>query len=165
MHTNKPSCFTALTAPVVAITTAGAPTAGGEFTLTCTVTVVKGLVVQPTVEWVDAGNMIVMSDEDGITVRTVDNALDLMFNPLLTSHGGQYTCRATINIESINITNLQNGRSQNVIVTSEYGCYFGNNVIFSFPLLQFPHHQLRSLPVRLAPSLLALFLHSPASQH
>ena len=121
MHINMFSNFTALTAPVVAITTTNTSTAGYVFTLTCTVTVVGDLVVQPKVEWVDSESIM-----DGVS--TVMNngrvfTLDLVFNPLNTSHGGQYTCRATIDIESINITNLQNNFSHNVIVRSETGCY------------------------------------------
>ena len=129
MHMDKSSHSTALTAPVVVITTTGTPTAGAMFTLTCNVTVVEGLIVPPTIEWVDAGGMIIASDEDGIIVNNAVSTLDLVFNPLNTSHGGEYTCRATINIQSINITNLLNSHSQNVIVQSEDSCYFSNGSV------------------------------------
>ena len=112
---------------MVAINTTSTPTAEDVFTLSCTVTVVEGLVVQPNVEWVDSESIV----EGAGTVMTKGRVftLDLVFNPLHTSHGGQYTCRATINIESINITNLLNSSSQNITVKSKNGCYFGKMLL------------------------------------
>ena len=108
---------------MVAITPTGTSTAGSMYTLTCTVTVVENLVAQPTVEWLDSDSMTVMSGSD-ITVGSVMRSgsmstLTLEFNPLHTSHGGQYTCRATINIPNI-VTDLSNSAAMNIIVQSMY---------------------------------------------
>ena len=90
----------ALPAPVVDITPTGDSVAGSMYTLTCTVTVVENLVAEPTVEWLDSKQYTVTSGSD-ITVGSVMSSgssmstLTLEFNPLHTSHGGQYTCRAT----------------------------------------------------------------------
>ena len=113
--------YTALKAPVVIIETAGTPTAEEMLTLTCRVTVVGGLTVQPDVEWVDSGGSAVMSSVSNVTVGGLmrngnEFTLDLEFSPLHTSHGGQYTCSAIINIESIGVSGLNGSTSQAVIV-------------------------------------------------
>ena len=98
--------FTALTAPMVAIDTPSLTTAGEVLILICRVTVVEGLTVQPDVVWLDFEGDPVMSGVNHVTVGIVmrndtESILGLQFSPLHTSHGGQYTCRATINIPSI----------------------------------------------------------------
>ena len=116
--------YAALTAPVLAIDIAGSTTAGELLTLTCRVTVVEGLTVQPDVEWVDSGGSVVTSVND-VTVGSVMRSsnvstLVLEFNPLHTLHGGQYTCKATINIQSIDVSGLSGNSSQNVTVQSKH---------------------------------------------
>ena len=101
---------TALNAPVVTIDTVGTPTAGEMLTLTCRVTVVEGLTVQPDVEWVDSVSIVIINGSE--------STLDLEFSPLHTSHGGMYTCIASINIPLISVIDLSNNFSENVIVQS-----------------------------------------------
>ena len=122
-------CFlpsTAFTAAVVTITTTGSAIAGEMLTLTCRVTVVEGLTVQLDVEWLDSGGSgAVMNGGDDVNVSNVmrsgsESTLDLKFSPLRTSHGGQYTCRATINVPLINISDLSNSSCQDVIVQSKF---------------------------------------------
>ena len=93
---------------MIDIHSSGASTAGQAHTLTCTATVVENLVVEPTLEWLDTdrnrvgGNSITV----GPPVTTGTNTtLTLTFNPLHTSHGGRYTCRATVNIPAISSVN------------------------------------------------------------
>ena len=134
---------TALTAPMVAIDTAGSATAGELLTLTCRVIVVEDLTVQPDVEWVVPGGSAVMSAVNNVTVVNVsrngrESALDLEFSPLQTFHGGQYTCRAIIDIQSINVTGLSGSSSQNVTVQSKHcnefdACKFMRWFLFSSP--------------------------------
>ena len=113
-----------LPAPMVAIATTGNSVAGSMYTLTCTVTVVENLVAQPTVEWLYSNNTVVMNGSD-ITVGSVMSsgssmfALTLEFNPLHTSHGGQYICRATHGIPDLNITNPSGSTLENVKVQSK----------------------------------------------
>ena len=116
---------TALTPPVVAIGMVGLTVAGDMFTLSCRVTVVEGLVAQPDVIWVDSGGNAVMSGVNDVNVGNVmrsgrESTLGLEFNPLHTSHGGQYICRATINIPSIGVSGLSGSSSQNVVVQSKH---------------------------------------------
>ena len=77
-------------------------TAGDKLQLTCNVTTVDNLVESAlvTVQW--SGDSV---GSDGVTEdNTTDNGVStLTFNPLLASHGAQYTCQAMINISSISV--------------------------------------------------------------
>ena len=77
-------------------------TAGDELQLICTVTTVDNLVESAlfTVQW--SGDSV-GSDEVTEDNTTNSGVSTLTFNPLLTSHGAQYTCQAMINISSINV--------------------------------------------------------------
>ena len=113
---------TALTAPVVAISITGSTTAGETLTLTCKVTVMEGLTVQPDIEWVDSGGSAITSGVNDVAVGSVmrsgvESTLDLEFSPLHTSHGGQYTCRAII---SIGVSGLSGSSSEDIIIQSNY---------------------------------------------
>ena len=93
---------------MIDIHSSGASTAGQAHILTCTATVVENLVVVPTLEWLDTDRNIV--GDNSITVAPpvttgINTTLTLTFDPLHTSHGGRYTCRATINIPVISIVN------------------------------------------------------------
>ena len=91
--------FRALTSPMVAIAKTGLTTAGDVLILTCRVIV---YMEWPYVEWVDSRGIIwlwIMNITVGNVMRSGrEFTLDLEFSPLHTSHGGQYTCIATINI-------------------------------------------------------------------
>ena len=81
----------------VTITSSGAPISGGTYNLTCTVETN----VPPTVQWLYSSNgTAVVTNGSNITVGTerTTNAtiFTLSFNPLHTSHGGQYTCQSKI---------------------------------------------------------------------
>ena len=92
-------------------------TAGEEFQLTCSVSVVEHLIAQPTVQWsggsVDSGNGVTQSDT---THSGVMSMRTLTFSHLRTSYGAQYTCQADINISSISVTRSE---SRDVMVQSK----------------------------------------------
>ena len=99
-----------------------APSAGESYTLTCTVEVVERLVVTPDVEWLDPDNKVITTGGD-ITVGSPETSgttttLTLTFNPLHTSHGGEYTCRANITVDGISV-DVTSSDSFNVIVQSK----------------------------------------------
>ena len=87
------------------------PLAGDSYTLTCTVQVVEGLVVKPVVQWLDPFSNAIVNGSDFTVGNPVTNGttttLTLTFNPLHTSHGGRYTCQAsvTVNVVSISVSN------------------------------------------------------------
>ena len=99
---------------MIDIRASGASTAGQAHILTCTATVVENLVVEPTLEWLDTDRHVV-GDNDisvGSSVTTGTNTtLTLTFDPLHTSHGGRYTCRARINIPAISFSNSNEANS------------------------------------------------------
>ena len=108
---------------IVSGETAG--TAGESYLLTCTTEVVQllGLIRTPDVEWLDIDNNVVATGGD-ITVGNpgtsgTTTTLTLTFNPLHTSHGGEYTCRANITIQEISIIDLSNTDSMDIIVQSK----------------------------------------------
>ena len=121
----KLTFFTALTAPMVAINTVSVPIAGEMLTLTCRVTVVGGLTVQPDIVWLVSGGSAVRSGVNNVTINNVvrngsESTVGLEFSSLHTSDGGQYTCRATINMQLIGVSDLRGNSSQNVIIQSKH---------------------------------------------
>ena len=57
----------------------------------------------PTVEWVGPdGNVIEESDGNrtlgDIMIRGIISTFSLTFNPVLSSDGGRYTCRTSVNV-------------------------------------------------------------------
>ena len=75
-------------------------TAGQSYNLTCTVTL-DGITGSPTIEWLDPNNNPLLNSSS-VTVKNsvmVNNSAydrTLAFSSLRTSHGGQYTCQATL---------------------------------------------------------------------
>ena len=96
----------ALPLPIISIVGEGSSLAGENFTVTCTSSVVAGLsdgVVVAT-SWTDSEGNPLQSDT---TLMSGSNtSLALVFNPLLTSHSGQYICTATISIVELSIQQM-----------------------------------------------------------
>ena len=65
------------------------PTAGDNFTLTCTVTSDR----PPSLSWTGSGKGVVVHSQ---TVNGFTSTLVIEFSPLRTSHGGAYTCLSSI---------------------------------------------------------------------
>ena len=88
-----------------------------ELQLTCTVTTVEYLVTSALVTVYWSGGSV---GNDGVTEDNTTNSRvnTLTFNPLLTSHGAQYTCHAMISIPSIDVL-VTSSNSTNVIVQSK----------------------------------------------
>ena len=100
----------------ISISVTGVPTAGEEYNLTCSVIVSAG---SPSIQWqycngsnvTTGGDITVGSQEtSGTTVTT----LTLTFNPLHTSHGGEYSCRSVVQ------GTVERTAMENVTVQSEY---------------------------------------------
>lgn len=120
-----PLCPPALPPPGITIRTEGNPIAGQQYSLICTVTVVEDLVVEPSVAWLNSNDDPV-SGED-ITVGNTERmgtttTLTLVFQPLHTSHGGAYTCRASISVAEISLSDLSSTSSADVNVASKLVC-------------------------------------------
>ena len=127
----------ALPVPEVAIHNTGNTTTGEMYTLSCTATVVENLVVVPNIQWeysngseVEGGSTFTLSAMVTSGNTTTHN---LTFSPLRTSHGGEYTCRAIINIPSISISGLNRSQSTDIVVQSKLLACF---TVFCSSLLQ-----------------------------
>ncbi len=80
---------------------------GTEYTLLCTVTGIPGMTLPPSVEWVGTDGDVIEGSDGNRTVSAVMSqgtvsTLSLTFNPVLSSDGGKYTCRASINVPWMN---------------------------------------------------------------
>ena len=76
---------------IVSITTSGNNTAGQNYSLLCSATVI-GSTDLPTITWLDSMNNTVPSGM--ITTAGITSALT--FNQLAASYAGTYTCSATV---------------------------------------------------------------------
>ena len=77
----------------ISISATGVPTAGEEYNLTCHVIVSAGT---PTIQWqYSNGNMVATGGDITVTSGSI-TTLILTFNPLHTSHGGEYICRSVV---------------------------------------------------------------------
>ena len=74
-------------------------TAGQPFSVECSFQVPANLTRPPTVQWLNSAGSVVSETDP------------LIFSPLLTSHGGVYTCNVTISIPELNITLTEYGNT------------------------------------------------------
>ena len=68
---------------------------GDSYTVECVVTDIPYLFVPPTVELIGPADSVLVTDMGFTLAHTVD--------PVMTSHAGQYTCRASIMIASVSV--------------------------------------------------------------
>ena len=77
--------------------------AGQPLSLTCTVTVVEYLIVRLQVEWIPPDGSVISTDGNpsvggAPVVSGTLSTRNITFSSLQTSHAGQYTCWAYLNI-------------------------------------------------------------------
>ena len=106
----------------MSITSPPLTTAGEDLSVICNATVVEFLVTTPTLRWFNPdGSMITTTGNPTVpgsaSATGVVSILELTFSPLRTSHGGQYRCRASIDIE--NVASEQTNMTADVTVQSE----------------------------------------------
>ena len=107
----------------MAIHGTGSTAAGEMYTLSCTATVVENLVVVPNIQWEYSNGSVVNSGSSFALSAMITSGNttthNLTFSPLRTSHGGEYTCRAIINIPSISISGLNGSQFSGVVIQSK----------------------------------------------
>ena len=96
------------------ISESGTAVAGDTLSLTCTVDVS----LPPAVQWIHPNSSVITNSSNisvgpPVTAGNITN-LTLTFNPLLTSHGGQYTCQSEVDVGS----SVQNS-THNITVRSK----------------------------------------------
>ena len=92
---------------------------------------VEGLVVDPNVVWLDSNGMTVSGLDITVGRPSTEGSVvtrNLIFSILHTSHGGEYTCQASISVSRISIENLSNSSSTRITVQSMLICYYINHV-------------------------------------
>ena len=123
-------------------TSSGTMSPGSSITLSCTVGVVEGLIVQPAIVWtkqaVSVDGDTALNNISVGAVRT-NNTVTLSFNSINTSDAGQYTCTATVNVSAINIT-VTNTSMVDIRLQSEWvhGFFITYNVFISSPTVPSP---------------------------
>ena len=111
----------ALPLPEVIVNPDDSTTVGDVYTLTCNATVVENLAVGPDIEWLYTNGTIVGGANITMgTVRIMGNRFtrNLTFFPLHTSHGGQYICRASVDIPVISLSGINSEFSMDINVQS-----------------------------------------------
>lgn len=105
--------------PVIKISDDGSSTAGENFTLTCTASVIEGLTDDAliSISWIDSdiGDTV---QSNAIQLSDVNKTSILEFDPINLSHGGHYTCNASITIPIISTVQISM-ESYNIITNSE----------------------------------------------
>ena len=117
------------------------PTAGDEFTFTCTATVPERLVYEPTgftISYDLAGNVIVADNNTDATessIMRIGNVFsrDITLNPVKTSDATNYFCKVVF--EDIGTTNYSNRK---LIVKSESYVCICNSYFHIFLFTQYP---------------------------
>ena len=117
-------------------------TAGDTLTITCTATVIEGLVVSPSLQWLAPDNSAISTTGNpsltGEPVVTgVESIVAVRFMPLRTSQGGSYSCMASITIPGF--PPVQSMETTQVIVQSESAIVCADQlcVLVLFSHLQF----------------------------
>ena len=101
---------------MVRIESAGESTAGVNQILTCTVTLEQDLRSPLLIHWTAPNGSIIRNETlVDVTVSRSSNNLSLTFDPLHTSHGGQYSCMASVNVPEANVF-LRGQTSLNITV-------------------------------------------------
>ena len=98
-HSNNTVAATYIGNPIVSITTSGSNIAGNIYSLLCSVSVVFGT---PNITWFDSKGIKLLNDS-GITqtlivISDTIQTYELHFNPLMYTHGGEYTCVANLTV-------------------------------------------------------------------
>lgn len=105
-----------LPAPEVNIYSAvSQPIAGDNHTLICSAITEDYLVASPTLKWISVEDIESVSESTLVNTST----LALNFHPLRTSHGGSYTCEATLDIPQADINNLTSSYTENMTIQSK----------------------------------------------
>lgn len=82
--------------------------AGCPLIITCNVSVAEHLAVQPIIDWIYPNGTIIHSDSNNPATTAINETgsgtvKELVFDPVVASHRGQYKCKVTIRIPQINL--------------------------------------------------------------
>ena len=114
--------FIALPPMGLSISSVGSTEVGQSLYITCTVTVVEGLVVQPTVVWtkMDDASMGDINDLNIPNVTVIEGGVThvtIMLEPVKFEHRGMYCCMGTFNVTGITNDARDNSNDYNITVS------------------------------------------------
>ena len=118
----------------VSVISEGSDTAEDSYVLTCTVMEeLEGLTNMPSLLWLNSSDQVVV-DGEGITVGQLQQnettaTLVLTFDPVRTSHGGNFTCQGTLESPP---GPLMNTSEQTVTVQSKCIVVYGSVLLCEF---------------------------------
>ena len=80
---------------IVRATSSGSPTAGEHFSLECSL---SGTSDSATFQWLKgpADNTTQLTSDGSTAINSTSSVSQLLFSPLRASHGGLYTCQASV---------------------------------------------------------------------
>ena len=96
---------------------------GNSYTLTCTVTLISGITLPVTMEWIYNNVSIIPSDHLLVNKENTSSlvtTLHLTFAPIETTSGGDYTCRASVHVPWMDQQPPVISESVHIPVTSKY---------------------------------------------
>ena len=115
-------CAVSPAALTMALTKEGGTTDGDTHTLNCTASKNLSLISPIKVEWISPNGSIVTGTEVNIAQSSVKSegttSLLLVFDPLSTSHGGRYVCKAVLETVALDEPLMQT-RTANLRVQSK----------------------------------------------
>ena len=96
---NNSIVFTYVGNPIVSITTSGSNIASNMYSLLCSVSVVFGT---PDITWFYSNGTKLLNGSGTTQTLTMisvtEQTYELQFNPLMYTHGGEYTCVANLTV-------------------------------------------------------------------
>lgn len=106
---------------------------GQDYTLVCTVTVIEGITLPVTIEWLHSNGSAVANERIVIQNNTVSliTTLTMTFTPVLTTDGGDYSCRATINVPWMDEQPPPRTARVHIPVTSKATFHCGYDIIIA----------------------------------
>lgn len=85
---------------IVSTTTDGLPIVGQQYRISCTILVPEGITNPIAVQWYGSGERLSNTSDitigEPLTTSQANITSNLVLDPFRTSHGGQFSCRATI---------------------------------------------------------------------
>ena len=92
--------------PIVLVSSPPVTEAGQPLSLTCNVTIVEYLIVSPQVNWISPDGFVISTDGNPSVggaplVSGTLSTRNITFSSLHTSHAGQYTCWAYLNVPNL----------------------------------------------------------------
>lgn len=120
-----PSVLVPETAVATSISSIGPSVAGYNYTLTCAVLLIEGILATPNIWWTNANGQVISSSGDIILYDPLTTGLTtnltLYFDPIRTMDGGTYICMASVSSPAL--TTPLNSSTSHVISVLLSKCY------------------------------------------